>query len=101
MDMGCDRIREAVSARIDSEDPGLPPGALEAHLAECAACREWEQRAYVVTRHARLGVRYLGHDLTARVLAAVPSQAAWRQRRAQLAITVPLLIARPGTEAVA
>jgi len=101
--MGCDRIREAVSARIDGEDPGLSPGALEAHLAACAACREWEQRAYVVTRRARLGGRYPEHDLTARVLAAVPSQAAWRQRAvqragllavalAQLAITVPLLI---------
>ena len=102
MDTGCDWVREAVSARIDGEDPGLPPGVLEAHLAECAACQEWEQRAYVVTRRVRLGGRYPGHDLTARVLAAVPSQAAWRRRvqragllavaLAQLAITVPLLI---------
>ena len=53
MDMGCDRIREAVSARIDGEDFGPPPGALEAHLAECAACQEWEQHAYVVARRAQ------------------------------------------------
>ena len=51
----CDRAREAISARIDGEDPGLPDDALDAHLATCAACREWQQRAHAVTRRARLG----------------------------------------------
>jgi predicted anti-sigma-YlaC factor YlaD len=112
--MECDRVREAISARIDGEDPGVPDGAIEAHLATCAACRGWQRRAHVMTRRARLGGRFLEQDLTARVLAAVPPEPAWRQparrlaaawdgrmaRRAglaavavaQLAITVPLLI---------
>jgi predicted anti-sigma-YlaC factor YlaD len=102
--MECDRVRMAVSARIDGEDPGLPGDALEAHLAGCAACRGWQQRAYGVTRRARLCGSFLDRDLTPRVLAAIPPSPAGRGRRlaqrsglitvalAQLAITVPLLI---------
>jgi predicted anti-sigma-YlaC factor YlaD len=102
--MECDGVREAISARIDGEDPGLPDDALEAHLARCAACRAWRQRAHAVTRRARLGGPFLNHDLTARVLAAIPPPPAREGRRlaqraglivvalAQLAITVPLLI---------
>lgn len=30
--MECDRAREATSARIDGEEPGVPPGAADAHL---------------------------------------------------------------------
>ena len=104
--MECDRFREAVSARIDGEDPGLPDGALEAHLAGLRR----------LPRLAAAGARddaprparrlFLDHDLTARVLAAVPRPpatgrrpAGWPSgpgwspwRLAQLAITVPLLI---------
>jgi predicted anti-sigma-YlaC factor YlaD len=100
--MECDRAREAISARIDGEDPGVPDGALDAHLAGCEACRGWQQRAHVLTRRARLGGPFLDHDLAGQVLAAAPP--ARRRLRlalraallvaalAQLAITVPLLI---------
>jgi predicted anti-sigma-YlaC factor YlaD len=118
--MECDRAREAISARIDGEDSGVPDAALAAHLAGCADCRAWERRAHVLTRRARLGGVALDHDLTARVLAAsagtAPASTApagtaparsglpgrlrpLAQRAAlaavavaQLAITVPLLI---------
>jgi predicted anti-sigma-YlaC factor YlaD len=102
--MRCDRFREAISARIDGEDPGLPDGVLDAHLEVCAGCRAWQQRAHVATRHARLGGLFPGRDLTPQVLAAVPAAATGRRRRftqraglaavavAQLAITVPLLL---------
>jgi predicted anti-sigma-YlaC factor YlaD len=102
--MECDRAREAISARIDGEDPGVPDGALEAHLADCDACRGWQQRAHVLTRHARLGGPLLDHDLAGQVLAAVPAAADRRRLRlalraallalslGQLAVTVPLLI---------
>jgi len=102
--MECDRTREAISARIDGEDPGVPGDALEAHLAGCAACRNWQQRAHVVTRRARLGGPFLDRDLTGQVLAAIPPAPARRRLRlavraallavalGQLAITVPLLI---------
>jgi len=100
--MECDRAREAISARIDGEDPGVPDGALDVHLAGCEACRGWQQRAHVLTRRARLGGPFLDHDLAGQVLAAAPP--ARRRLRlalraallvaalAQLAITVPLLI---------
>jgi predicted anti-sigma-YlaC factor YlaD len=102
--MECDRAREAISARIDGEDPGVPDGALDAHLAGCAACRDWQQRAHVMTRRARLGGTFLDRDLTGRVLAAIPPVPARRRLRlalrgallaaalGQLAVTVPLLI---------
>jgi predicted anti-sigma-YlaC factor YlaD len=102
--MECDRAREAISARIDGEDPGVPDGALDAHLAGCAACRGWQQRAHVTTRRARLGGTFLDHDLTDRVLTALPPAQGGRRLRValrvalltvalgQLAITVPLLI---------
>jgi predicted anti-sigma-YlaC factor YlaD len=102
--MDCDSAREAISARIDNEDTGVPGAALAAHLSGCAACRAWEQRAHVITRRARLGGAFLDHDLSAGVLAAVSPPAARRSRgvvqRAaliavavtQLAITVPLLL---------
>jgi predicted anti-sigma-YlaC factor YlaD len=102
--MECDRAREAISARIDGEDPGLPGSALDAHLASCADCRDWQQRAHEVTRRARLGGPFPERDLTPQVLAVIRPVAARRRRvlaqraglvtvaLAQLAITVPLLI---------
>ena len=102
--MECERAREAVSALIDGEDPGVPAGALEAHLADCAACRGWRQRAHVMTRRARLGGSFLDHDLSGQVLAAIPPAPARQRLRlglraallavaaGQLAVTVPLLM---------
>lgn len=43
--MRCTRFREAISARIDGEDPGLPTGEIDAHLAECPDCRAWADAA--------------------------------------------------------
>jgi predicted anti-sigma-YlaC factor YlaD len=102
--MECDSAREAISAQIDGEDPGVPADAIEAHIAGCAECLAWRQRAHSVTRRARLGGPFLDHDLTARVLAAAPPLPVGGRRMlaqragliavalAQLAITVPLLI---------
>jgi predicted anti-sigma-YlaC factor YlaD len=106
--MDCDTVREVMSARIDGEDPrtGAPrwsAGDLEAHLGSCVACREWQQRAHAVTRRARLGGSFLDHDLTPRVLAAVPAAEPMRRLRlaqrgalvalalAQFAIAAPML----------
>jgi predicted anti-sigma-YlaC factor YlaD len=102
--MQCDRLREAISARIDSEDPGLREGAVDAHLGVCAGCRAWQHWAHVVTRRTRLGGLFLDHDLTPRVIAAAPVAATRRGRRfiqqagpaaiaaLQLAVAIPLLL---------
>jgi predicted anti-sigma-YlaC factor YlaD len=39
--MRCTIIREAVSARLDGEDAGIPAADIDAHLAGCADCRNW------------------------------------------------------------
>ncbi|MFF3270747.1 zf-HC2 domain-containing protein [Streptomyces chrestomyceticus] len=45
--MHCSRVRTAVSARLDGEElpPGVTDGLLDAHLAGCADCRLWSERA--------------------------------------------------------
>jgi len=78
--MACDGAREAISARIDGEDPGCPEGAIEAHLARCGACRDWQQRAHALTRRTRLGGPFLDHDLAGGVLAVAPAPPPGRPR---------------------
>ena len=39
--MTCDRWREAISADVDGEDPGLDRRLLAAHLARCPGCRSF------------------------------------------------------------
>jgi P-type Cu+ transporter len=73
--MDCDTAREAISARIDGEDTGLPDYALDAHLVRCTTCDDWRQAAHAVTRRARIHGLRLDHDLTSAVLAAVPAAA--------------------------
>lgn len=101
--MDCYEAREAISALIDGEDPGAAPEEVDAHLAGCAGCRSWQERAHVLTRRARLGSSFLDHDLVPRVLAANPPTSASRRSLvqriglvvvalAQMAITIPLLI---------
>lgn len=102
--MDCESIRTAISAGLDGEAPGVPGGVVDEHLAGCAACRAWQERAHALTRRVRLGGYALDHDLAPRVLAALPDPPGRRgsarvQRLgllavalAQLAITVPLLV---------
>jgi predicted anti-sigma-YlaC factor YlaD len=101
--MDCFQARQATSALIDDEDPGMPPDEVEAHLARCADCQSWRRRAHALTRRARLGGPFLDRDLAPEVLAASPGISPGHRDRvqraglvivalAQLAITVPLLI---------
>lgn len=89
--MRCDAARAAISASIDEEVSGLPDGAVNAHLGDCAGCRAWQQRAHAVTRRIRLGGAFLDHDLAPRVLAAVSAGSTARRpgdgRRAGRATT--------------
>jgi predicted anti-sigma-YlaC factor YlaD len=68
----CDTCREAVSARSDGETEPVPAEETDAHLASCAACRQWQEDAAVLTRSLRLRSAVDVPDLTADVLAAVP-----------------------------
>ena len=44
----CDQVREAISAGLDGEVPGLPLRDTETHLARCAACRQFQARVMAV-----------------------------------------------------
>lgn len=53
--LSCESYREALSARLDGEDDPADIPAVEAHLAACPGCREWNDAAARVTRLARTG----------------------------------------------
>jgi predicted anti-sigma-YlaC factor YlaD len=94
--MDCDKVREAISAQIDGEEPPLTSAALTAHLDDCAACAQWQGRAHGVPRRVRLGGAFLDHDLTDAVLAAVPAadRARTRLRLAQRGGLIALALAQ-------
>ncbi len=94
--MQCPGFREAASARLDGESPGVPVAELDAHLAGCAACATWAADASAVTRRARLAPAPPVPDLTVAVLTALPRQlpggaAAARARVATSALRLALL----------
>ena len=71
--MGCERWREMLSAQLDGEDDPADRPLVDEHLAGCAGCREWLDRAATVNRLTRTGVG-VAPDLSARILAAVPDE---------------------------
>jgi predicted anti-sigma-YlaC factor YlaD len=72
--MTCDQIREAISARLDGEDPGVPGTDVDAHLATCAGCRAFADGAGALHRSVRLAPAPEVPDLTPKVLAAIGSE---------------------------
>ncbi|MFC7342300.1 zf-HC2 domain-containing protein [Saccharopolyspora griseoalba] len=76
--MDCDDYREALSARLDGEDSPVPAERLDAHLAGCAGCRSWHQRAVELNRTLRVRAVTPIPDATGAVLAAAPPR---RDRR--------------------
>jgi predicted anti-sigma-YlaC factor YlaD len=69
--MNCEIAREALSAQLDGEELACPSERLEEHLTDCAACRQWQEAAHVVTRRARLSSASAVQDRTEEILAAV------------------------------
>lgn len=69
--MSCMEIRDAVSARLDGEDPGVEERALYAHLADCARCRAFAHDAEALHRAVRLEPAPAIPDLSPAVLAAI------------------------------
>jgi predicted anti-sigma-YlaC factor YlaD len=84
---GCDEYRGALSARLDGEDEPAGRAALDAHLAGCAACRQWWDDAAAVNRLVRTGPALPGVDVTDAVLPAAPGR--WRGR---LAVALRLVL---------
>lgn len=99
--MECTQFRNAVSARLDGEDPGLPPEALERHLRECVGCRSWEAAALALARRARVTPvdEQPDLDIAAAVMARVgrPPRARWAREQVVLLVLalVQLALAAP------
>jgi predicted anti-sigma-YlaC factor YlaD len=105
--VNCQSAREAISALLDDEDPGIPGWVIDDHLEHCAACRRWQSEAHAVTRTARLGpvrpINVGSDELISAVLEHSrpprrPTSLTWARAglvavgAAQVAITAPLLL---------
>jgi predicted anti-sigma-YlaC factor YlaD len=73
--MNCNRIRQAISARLDGESPGLDAHALSTHLDTCAGCREFRAGAEDLHRSVRLAPAPPIPDNTPGLLAAIGAEA--------------------------
>ena len=68
----CSTCREALSARLDGEDEGVPAAEVDAHLETCADCQEWHETATSLNRTLRVRPATPVPDLTAAILDAAP-----------------------------
>jgi copper transport protein len=68
--MECDTVREALSARLDGEDTGLPEGPVDHHLEGCRACRAWSEELATLPRMVRVREAEAVPDLSAAIVAA-------------------------------
>lgn len=70
--MGCVDCRDAISARLDGEDLPGESEAIDAHVASCADCSRYADRAARITRLTRTRAAESSPDLVAVVLDAAP-----------------------------
>jgi predicted anti-sigma-YlaC factor YlaD len=103
--MACERWREMLSAQLDGEDDPADRPLVEEHLAGCAGCREWLDRAATVNRLTRTSVVAQVPDLSGVILAALPERPAegpvrgwrtWRPTRRQLTTALFIALAAVG-----
>jgi predicted anti-sigma-YlaC factor YlaD len=98
--VSCDPFRDALSARLDGESPGMDTARLEEHLAGCPSCRDWQEAAAEVTRRARLEPAPRVPDVTAAVLAALPAVARPVRRWVDAGLRLALVAVGAGQLAV-
>jgi len=94
--MACERWREAISAWIDGEDPGLDPALVDAHVARCDACRTFAEASARARRRTRVSVAPELPDLSRRVRKAVAvadRASRWGIARALLVVVAVQIIA--------
>ncbi|WP_370941993.1 zf-HC2 domain-containing protein [Amycolatopsis sp. cg5] len=70
--MSCEIFREALSARIDSEQGPLPDDQVDRHLATCQACRGWFDQSRLLRRSMLVRSAPEVPDLTALILENSP-----------------------------
>jgi predicted anti-sigma-YlaC factor YlaD len=89
--MNCNRIRQAISARLDGEAADIDPAVLRSHLSACAGCRDYEHRAEEFHRAVRLAPAPAIPDNTPHILAAIGAEAGGRDDT-QLALRWVLVV---------
>jgi predicted anti-sigma-YlaC factor YlaD len=89
--MKCCIIRAAISARLDGEDPGVDPAALDEHVSQCGACRAFAKDAESMHRDARLARAPVVPDLAAPILEAIGSEPRRRHPAHERALRVTLV----------
>lgn len=102
---GCEPVREALSAALDDEAPGLASETVDAHLGRCAPCRRHAADLRTLAGRTRLAPARPVPDLSASIVAAVADAPPARGPRVrdlrvvvalagvvQLAWAVPLLL---------
>jgi predicted anti-sigma-YlaC factor YlaD len=72
--MTCMQIHQAISARLDGEDPGLDEPTVYAHLAGCAECRAFAHDSEALHRSVRLAPAPAIPDLTPSILSAIGAE---------------------------
>ncbi len=74
--MDCERCRDAISASLDGEDPGLPEEVVRTHLDGCAECRSFSTDATALHRTARITPATPVPDLTDAILRSIGDEPA-------------------------
>lgn len=80
--MNCAAAREALSALLDDEDPGVDPDAVRAHVDDCPDCVRWYEDAERLGRPLRVSpVEETGPDIAEAILQQVelPRRGRWRR----------------------
>jgi predicted anti-sigma-YlaC factor YlaD len=72
--MDCDQVREAISASLDGEDAGLEQATVDGHVAGCAGCQTFADRAAALNRSVRVRPAEAVPDLTAAILDSAPAR---------------------------
>src|SRR3954462_14215799 len=93
--MACERWREMLSAQLDGEDDPAARALVDEHLAGCAGCREWLDRAATVNRLTRTSVG-VAPDLSPPIRAAWPPAGEGSRRRFPVAALLYVALAVVG-----
>jgi len=96
--MTCEIYREAISAEMDGEDPGLDRRLVDAHLRRCASCRAFAVDAADLKSALRFG-RVDAPDLAAPIVARALDD--WDRRWLTLPVRLGLVFVGAGQLALA
>lgn len=66
--MRCDEVREALSARLDGEDPGVEDSAVDVHVVRCRGCTAWTEEVSALHRMVRVREAERVPDLSEAIL---------------------------------